>query len=94
MTIKVYVDWAEQEVCTDQDRDGWIKDQANGYYEDEDELNRFLNALVTDVKNPLAFLLDLNENARQEIMKKFKERCKELAIDDFDDKHEKFTVGI
>ena len=94
MTIKIYVDWAERDVCTDQDRDSWINDQANGYYEDEDALDEFLNDLVADVRNPLVFLLDLNENGKQEIMKKFKEHCKELATEEFNETHEEFEIGI
>ena len=94
MTIKVYVDWEEQEVCTDRDSDEWIDDQAKGYYEDSDALDEFLNDLTSPMRNSLVYLLNLSENEKQEIMKKFREHCKELATEDFNEKHEEFEIGI
>lgn len=94
MTITVYAHWADQEIYTDQDRDEWIDDQAKDYYENSDELDEFLDNLTSTLRNPFVYLLDLSENAKQEIMKKFKEHCKELAIKDFNEEYKEIEIEI
>ena len=94
MTIKVYAHWADQEIRTDLDRDNWIDDQAKAYYEDPYELDKFLNDLATDFRNPFSYLFKLSENEKQEIMDNFKAQCKEIATDDFNEEHEEFEFKI
>ena len=94
MTITIYANWKDQEILTDRDRDEWIEECFETYCEKQDVLDNFLSDLISTQRNPLAYLLKLREDEKQEILEKFKEHCKEIAIDDFDDEHEEFEIGI
>lgn len=97
MTIKIYVDWDNQEIRQEADKKGWIADYVANCLDSDYDLEDFLDELFDRTEHcrcPKAYLLNATEGARKEIIDKFEKRAYEDAEEAFYDNHEEVEIEI
>ena len=97
MMVKIYVDWNEQEVRLEADKEEWITEYAADHLSSDSDLENFLDDVFDGTEHyryPKAYLLNAPEGAREEIIDKFKKHAYKEAEEEFYDTHEEIEIEI
>lgn len=97
MTVKVYVDWDNQEIRQESDKKEWIAEYVENRLSSDYDLEDFLGDLFDHTEHyryPKAYLLNATEEERKEIIDKFEKRAYEDAEEAFYDNHEEIEIEI
>lgn len=97
MTIKIYVDWDNQEIRQESDKKEWIAEYVENRLSSDYDLEDFLDDLFNNTEHcrcPMAYLLKATEGAKEEIIDKFEKRAYEDAEEAFYDNHEEIEIEI
>lgn len=96
MKIKIYVDWENREVYTEETKAEEIKRRVEDRKTDDYALEEFLDDYCYRNlnRNEKAELFNMSEEKRAEVRTAFAKECEETAKDDFADETEEFEFEI
>ena len=92
MKAKVFVNWYDQEVCTEKDLREKIKDRSIYIFEDNDAFDEFLEREMIDLT--WVEIFEMATETKKEITAKWKDMSNSYAEYEIEEEWEEFEIEV